>query len=657
MISGIIDQPKISFLLNGVSYKEISAKITVHKLGNTVRTTYLFDSGLRLTNVFRSYPEFDACDWVNEWENTGDSPSEIISELWDCFVELPFPPCAEKMTRKAYLPKSENVIKVYSPSGSDWSGSEFYCDVDRIKLNHYPNWLEKVGSKKQYATVGGRSADSDKAPFFNLHQSNDNLGYVVAVGWTGQWNAEVERKESSVIFKSKIEDTNFRILPGEKFRTSSVTIMFYRGSAQNGQNRWRKLVKDVYSPIGKGSVPAEVPFCATLWGGMSTKGCLDRIEIIEREKLPYNCYWMDAGWYGAGDKASPDVFEGDWESHTGNWEINKARHSDLLKDVVSAIEKTDKRFLLWVEPERVRPNAPIVTEHPEYFISLDDPGAKNLLLNLGDEVAWQYCYDILAGLIDSLKVSIYRQDFNFQPLPYWRKNDTEERKGITEIKHINGLYRLWDALCERFPHLLIDNCSSGGRRIDIETLRRSIPLWRSDAACPADPIPEVVQTHAACHGSWLPYSGTGVGRVWLDTYRFRSAYSPALTMSFSECESESFGDNAEQLEWLKNMCREYLEVRPYLDKDVYPLTLPTTANDVWSAIQYHDSESNSGVIQIFKREKSPYEEATFTLCGLDPSKQYIVTDADGGSFELEGADMRIRIKERRSAKVYFYKVK
>jgi len=194
MISDILKQAKISFLLNGVSYKELSAKITVQERGNTVRTTYLFDGGLRVTNILNIHPEFDACDWVNEWENTGDSPSEIISELWDCCVELPFPPCAEKTTRKAYLPKSENVIKVYSPSGSDWSGSEFYCDVDRIKLNHYPNWLERVGSKKQYATVGGRSADSNIAPFFNLHQSNDNVGYVVAVGWTGQWNAEAERK-------------------------------------------------------------------------------------------------------------------------------------------------------------------------------------------------------------------------------------------------------------------------------------------------------------------------------------------------------------------------------------------------------------------------------------------------------------------------------
>ena len=39
---------------------------------------------------------------------------------------------------------------------------------------------------------------------------------------------------------------------------------------------------------------------------------------------------------------------------------------------------------------------------------------------------------------------------------------------------------MWDEILATHPGLLIDDCSSGGRRIDIETLARSFPLWRSD---------------------------------------------------------------------------------------------------------------------------------------------------------------------------------
>ncbi|MBR0442973.1 MAG: alpha-galactosidase [Clostridia bacterium] len=417
MLTSMEQHQKLSFLLDGVPFEQHDPKVSVQKDGNQVRTTYEFEGGLRLTNTFCYYPEYDACDWVNEWENTGDAPSGVISELYDCDVELVFPPCEPKTTGRAYLPRSENVIKLHAPRGSDWSENEFTCDVDRLLGNHYLYWFETVGAKKCYFAVGGRSSDGVRAPFFHVKHGNENVGYIAAIGWTGEWKADWERTERGVILKSQVKDAKFRMLPGEKFRTTSVTLMSYRGTAQEGQNKWRRLVKDVYAPIGKGGVSNTAPFCAGLWGGMSSAGCVERIRTVEREDLPFDHYWMDAGWYGDGVKASPDEYEGDWAQHTGNWEINAVRHPDGLQDVVSEIAKGDKRFLLWFEPERVRRDVPLAMEHPEYLIFLDEKN-QNTLLDLGNEQAWQYCYDTLCGIIEKLNVSVYRQDFNFSPLPY-----------------------------------------------------------------------------------------------------------------------------------------------------------------------------------------------------------------------------------------------
>ena len=110
---------------------------------------------------------------------------------------------------------------------------------------------------------------------------------------------------------------------------------------------------------------------------------------------------------------------------------------------------------------------------------------------------------MLSEMIGTLGISCYRQDFNMAPLAYFRAADAEDRQGITEIKHIMGLYRLWDALREKFPGLLIDNCASGGRRLDVETLRRSIPLWRSDVTCPANFLTSFVQSHTIAFSAWM----------------------------------------------------------------------------------------------------------------------------------------------------------
>jgi alpha-galactosidase len=128
-------------------------------------------------------------------------------------------------------------------------------------------------------------------------------------------------------------------------------------------------------------------------------------------------------------------------------------------------------------------------------------------------------------MVEKNGIDIYRQDFNMEPLPFWRESDEENRRGITEMKYIEGLYALWDSLIERFPKILIDNCSSGGRRIDFETCERAVPLWRSDTGC----FPESSEQHISVWNNnqilslteVLPYQAAG---VWSTApYDFRAA--------------------------------------------------------------------------------------------------------------------------------------
>ena len=53
--------------------------------------------------------------------------------------------------------------------------------------------------------------------------------------------------------------------------------------------------------------------------------------------------------------------------------------------------------------------------------------------------------------------------------------------GMAEIRYVEGHYRMWDEIRAAYPQLAIDNCASGGRRIDLETASRSVPLWRTTA--------------------------------------------------------------------------------------------------------------------------------------------------------------------------------
>ncbi|NLZ36543.1 MAG: hypothetical protein GX897_03590 [Clostridiales bacterium] len=617
------------FKYDGKNLDESVENIDVSDEGKVKRTVYSFGGGLRVTTELTAHSG-GAYEWVNRFENLSDKPTGLISDIDDASVLLPLP-YEEPRRWTAYLPDKDRVTKIFAPSGSTWRWDEFYSDPDRIETNVSKGYIF-TGETKNFATSGGRSSEA-QAPFFNIHK--EGVGYIVAVGWSGQWRLSVAREAYGVKIRCGIEDAAFRLMPGESFRTASFVVTPYEGSVQDGQNKWRKLVREEFSLIGKSGRDAHAPFCASIWGGMTTSGVLDRIRIIKENKLPFEYIWMDAGWYGTSDKPSPDEFEGDWGGYTGDWRVNINIHPDGLLEVRRAIADAGMKFLLWFEPERVISATPIAQEHPEYFIKSPHQGDANLLLNLGDEAAWEYCFETLSEIIEKLKINCLRQDFNISPLSFWRSADSDERKGITEIKYINGFYRLWDELLCRFPRLLIDNCASGGRRIDIETLRRSVPLWRSDAQCPANYPVELVQAHNLTFPSWLPWSGTGTGRGY-DTYRARSAYTSGLTTNYTFSERDNFGDDPAKLEWIKKIGEEYLSLRRYFDGDFYPLTSPNDKPDSWSAYHYSLDSTGEGMIFAARREESPFYGAAFRLSGIEADAWYYFKDIDSGSLYYFG---------------------
>lgn len=148
----------------------------------------------------------------------------------------------------------------------------------------------------------------------------------------------------------------------------------------------------------------------------------------------------------------------------------------------------------------------------------------------------------------NLDLSCYRQDFNSELTKYFKANDEENRRGITEIKHFTGMYRMWDYIHERFPELIIDNCASGGGRIDIEALKRSVPFFRSDYQCNFNENPEALQIHNSNISCYLPYNGC-TSKTKNDTYAIRSSYSSSRGGAFYNAIFQSMTED--DFKWAK----------------------------------------------------------------------------------------------------------
>jgi len=634
--------PPFSFVYDGKSsdsflksWQYKSEKLIAKEPGSeeTLITYKDKKTGLAVKCHITVFSDFPAVEWVLNFSNTSGANSPVIEKV--------------AVADKSFKTNGDGNIILHHANGSDAARTDFH-----------PLDEELQPGKNIYMTpVGGRSSDKTAFPFFNIEMPGGQ-GIVVAVGWTGKWYANVmQPDEKSVTLTSGMEKMKLILYPDEEIRTPKVCLLFWKGDNRMiGHNQFRQFVLAHHSRKINGKF-AEYPLSGSFdYGDPAPCGeynCLTAeyaIALVDRYRrfniLP-ELFWLDAGWYtGCGwDKKN-----GEWHQNVGNWTVDNDRFPDGLRPVADAVHKTGAKFMVWFEPERVRPETQIDKEHPEWLIKL--PNNNNYLFNLGNKDALKWLTDYISDFIKKEGIDYYRQDFNFDPKPYWEANDEPNRIGMSEIRHIEGLYAFWDSLLVRFPNLLIDNCASGGRRLDLETTSRSAPLWRTDYQYGE---PNGYQCHTFGLNFYLPIHGTAIYKT--EGYTFRSGLGATTVLNW-----EVTGRNSESIPSIQKRIQDYKKLRPYFYADYYPLTesLNNTGDDVWLAYQLNRPEQKDGIVIAFRRGECMKEMIEVKLQGLVAGADYELTDDDSGKkVVVKGAELNnglsLSVTEKPGSLLLWYK--
>ena len=533
------------------------------------------------------YTDFPTAEWTLYFTNGGDSDSAIISNI-------------------------EAIDLHYDRS----PGNEFDLHYNRGSMANANDYepLEQTltpSSKLPLGVDGGRSTEKYLC-FFNLVGSDRNL--VVGLGWPGNWKAEFLRdRRTGITVTAGQGVTQFLLHSGEQARSPLVVVQWYTGDWIRGQNIWRRWMIAHNMPRPGGSVPAlsvtaAAPEIENLrYHEAAQIAALDG-EVTQRG-LPYDRWLIDAGWY-------PD--DGSWPN-VGAWYEDLGQFPAGMLAVSNHAHSLGLRFVLWFEPERVSAGSDFDVYHHDWLISL--PGNPQRLFNLADPIATDFLTNYISDRIDDMGVDVYRQDFNIDPLPYWQSRDSPNREGITENHYVTGLLSYWDGLLARHPDLMIDCCASGGRRNDLEILRRAVPLLQSDYRFE----PNGTQAQNYAYPLWVVYHGDGGPidqslRV-LD-YGWRTHMAPSHGIGLDATNDE--------LDWteIKRLMTQEEAVQPYYYGDYYPLTPYSLANDSWIAWQYDRPDLGAGMIQAFRRPDNKDSTQTFRLRGLIPNAAYNIENMD-----------------------------
>nr|MCR5264525.1 alpha-galactosidase [Clostridiales bacterium] len=520
---------------------------------------YSLSGELTVSLKLTHYPKYGVTEWTVWFINKSDADTGIISDA--------------KTTLK---------FKGGAPVVSGILGDH------QNQYRPYEHPLE--GDPLTFVSESGRPTHIN-FPYFNLEYGDE--GCMLAIGWAGTWTADF-RTENGVttVTLNSTNGLNTILHPGESIRTALfVTVPYAVRDRDYATNLWREWFIKCSMPKADKEGNDVKPFSASCLSGdtgiPNSDGSISEryftwypsLKKIIDEGIDIDFRWFDAGWYTAPDGGSPTS---DWWGTVGTWELDKIKWPGK-----TFLESTDfarahgMKTLMWFEPERTTDVDSMVrnTGYKREW-AIEREGMGGVVNNIGDKDCLAWTTERVCKVLRENKVEMYREDNNFNPAPLWNELDAEEgenRKGITECHVVENHYQMWDDIIECTKSFggcgFVDSCASGGGRNDLESLRRGIPLLRSDADRTTTSL-RLSMSYG--FNKWVPFCGALTSdqneqlstEGIIDVYSLRASYLPVLNVS----SRYRFEKRKERFEILRFGIGEWKKVNPYLLKDFYTHT-------------------------------------------------------------------------------------
>lgn len=317
---------------------------------------------------------------------------------------------------------------------------------------------------------------------------------VFAVGTPGfgfrageVWNIHLAWSGNAEHYVEKLTSGVFAIGAGELLEQGDVVL----GEGESYASPW---LFASYSPRGLDGSTAQFhawdrrvhgtttprPVTLNSWEAVYMDHDLDALTALAEAgaRVGVERFVLDDGWF---------LGRRDDTAGLGDWEADPAVWPDGLGPLIERVHGLGMQFGLWVEPEMVNPDSELARAHPEWISRLRPAvpvgWRHQQLLDLTDDAAWNHVHSALDRLLTDHAIDYLKWDDN--------RDSTEVGHSGVPRSHAQVLatYRLIDSLRALHPGVEIENCSSGGGRIDLGITARTDRTWVSDTNDPVERIP------------------------------------------------------------------------------------------------------------------------------------------------------------------------
>lgn len=481
----------------------------------------------------------------------------------------------------------------------------------------------------------GRSSEDDMG-WFALSANGMKEGLFAGIEWSGAWQVQIGRAGGITSLQGGLRGFRHNLAPGEIFQTPRRFLGFYSGDLDDAANASHDFARRyLMRPRPKNFPWTQYNTWFAHYINLNEQTLRQEADIAAA--LGLEVFYVDAGWY----EGSPNF--GDFSFGLGTWRENRDKFPSGLAAFSDYVHSKGMKFGLWVEPERVDLDyAGPGKEVPLDWLSpltdikaVPPPGtARAAQICLGHPEAREWVKTWLTRLIRDYKLDWLKWDSNL-----WMPCDPPDQPGDANYAHIQGLYEILDYLHHEFPDLIIEDCASGGNRMDYALLRRTDIAWLSDETDPS----YRVRYHVT--GASYPFPPEYLNSWLVESYFEHIAdgeKDPEVMESWLHSRMMgAFGISTKMVGWDENMLsivadeiREYKSIRDLIaNGKIYRLLpqsdLQTTLEPPAEpdAAEFFDPLTDTGVIFLFQG-KQPWSSRQIAVKGLQPDILYQLTSED-----------------------------
>lgn len=346
---------------------------------------------------------------------------------------------------------------------SVWSQEGRHETIPVEDLQLEPAWDPHAVRCERFGQAGSMPVNRF-FPFAAIEDRKNHIFWGAQIAHPASWQMEVYRKDNGLALSGGLADRELghwmkHVEPGKNFTTPEAIVSTAQTDSFDiftGRLTTAGLVEGfLKAPESEQDLPIVFNEYCTTWGNPSHENICEIVDAIKGKGFKY--FVIDCGWYK--ENGIP------WDIGMGDYEVSSELFPDGMEKTVQVIKDAGMIPGIWFEIENVgsASRAYHLTEHLLHKDNVVLTTYFRRFWDMQDPWVDEYLTDKVIG-------TLKKYGFGYMKIDYNETSgigcDGAESPGEALRKNMEATVLFIEKVKEEVPGIVLENCASGGHRLE-----------------------------------------------------------------------------------------------------------------------------------------------------------------------------------------------